>query len=190
MAILVAAGAAEAQVPAADSQPPKKKPGGLFGKMKSIAGNKTVQSVAKTAACTMVPGGQVIAGAIDAAGAAAGTSCMGGLGGSGLAGAAAQTGAAAAVSGGLPGVPGGAVALPTSAMGYSAGDPTDMPGLAQMAQCMGLTPDEYGELINPTGGEGRQPTNDEMKRQADLGRKVDVRKYQSCMMQAMPSPGR
>ena len=71
--------------------------GGLFGKVKGLAGNKVVQSVAKTAACTMVPGGQVIAGAIDAAsskdvgeaaagaaGAAAGQTCMpGGMGGVG-----------------------------------------------------------------------------------------------------------
>src|SRR3954452_21872050 len=36
----------------------KKKGGGLFGKMKGVAKNKVVQSVVKTAACTMVPGGQ------------------------------------------------------------------------------------------------------------------------------------
>jgi len=33
----------------------KKKGGGLFGKMKGVAKNKVVQSVVKTAACTMVP---------------------------------------------------------------------------------------------------------------------------------------
>ena len=79
----------------------KKKGGGLFGKVKGVANNKVVQSVVKTAACTMVPGGQYVAGAIDAAanksaatgaaGAATGSSCMGGLGGMGM----------------TPGVPGG-----------------------------------------------------------------------------------
>ena len=64
----------------------KKKGGGLFGKVKGVAKNKVVQSVVKTAACTMVPGGQYVAGAIDAAanknaatgaaGAATGSSCM------------------------------------------------------------------------------------------------------------------
>jgi hypothetical protein len=63
-----------------------------------------VQSVVKTAACTMVPGGQYVAGAIDAAAsknaatgasaAATGSSCMPGLGGMGM----------------TPGVPGGQAA--------------------------------------------------------------------------------
>src|SRR3954464_14873272 len=43
---------------------PKKK--GLFGKMKGLAKNKVVKTVAKVALCTAVPGGQVIAGAIEA----------------------------------------------------------------------------------------------------------------------------
>lgn len=72
----------------------KKKGGGLFGKVKGVAKNKVVQSVVKTAACTMVPGGQFVAGAIDAAanknavtgaaGAATGSSCAAGLGGMGM----------------------------------------------------------------------------------------------------------
>nr|MBA3316875.1 hypothetical protein [Gemmatimonadales bacterium] len=71
----------------------KKKGGGLFGKVKSVAKNKVVQQVAKVAACTMLPGGQVVAGAIDAAankdavgaaaGAATGSTCMPGIGGAG-----------------------------------------------------------------------------------------------------------
>lgn len=73
----------------ADSVPKKKK--GLFGKLKEVAADKTVQSVAKVAACTMVPGGQYVAGAIDAASsksagqatstaasAASGSNCYGG----------------------------------------------------------------------------------------------------------------
>ena len=74
-----------------DSLPKKK--GGLFGKAKGVMKNKVVQQVAKAAACTMVPGGQAIAGAIDAAssksageaatgaaGVATGSSCMPGMG--------------------------------------------------------------------------------------------------------------
>ena len=88
--------------PVVDSTTPdtahhKKK--GLFGKAKSVMSNKIVKAVVKTAACTMVPGGQAIAGAIDAAssksageaaqgaaGAATGSSCMPGMGGMGGAG--------------------------------------------------------------------------------------------------------
>ena len=99
--------------PAADSAAPApKKKKGMFGKLKSIAGNKTVQSVAKVAACTMVPGGQFVAGAIDAAadpdvggvaagvaGGATGAACgMGGIG--------TGVGGAAAAGAGMTGVPG------------------------------------------------------------------------------------
>jgi hypothetical protein len=47
------------------TQPAPKKHGGLFGKVKGLAKNKVIQQVAKTAACNMVPGGQLVAGAID-----------------------------------------------------------------------------------------------------------------------------
>ncbi len=47
--------------------PAKKKGGGMFGKVKGLAKNKIVKTVAKTALCTAVPGGQVIASALDAA---------------------------------------------------------------------------------------------------------------------------
>jgi hypothetical protein len=47
------------------TQPAPKKKGGLFGKLKSVAKNKVVQQVAKTAACNMVPGGQLLVGAVD-----------------------------------------------------------------------------------------------------------------------------
>lgn len=49
---------------------PKKKKG-FLGKLKGIVQDKTVQQVAKVAACTMVPGGQYVAGAIDAGASAA-----------------------------------------------------------------------------------------------------------------------
>lgn len=41
------------------------KKGGLFGKAKALTQNKLVQTVAKTAVCNMVPGGQLVAGALD-----------------------------------------------------------------------------------------------------------------------------
>jgi hypothetical protein len=212
VALAIAVGVADAQVAASDpapdsatvAQPPKKK-GGLFGKMKSVAGNKAVQSVAKTAACTMVPGGQVLAGAIDAAGsngadgaaagaagAATGTSCMGGF--------APGMGAAGVPGGGLPGGVGASAAvdaamssmgpgttMPAGAMGYSPAAPGAAPGMDRIAQCMGVTPEEFTALTDPTAGQARSPTKEEMKRQAKLGKKVDMRKYQACLMQGMPS---
>ncbi len=165
--------------PTADSAPaPKKK--GLFGKVKGVAENKVVQSVAKTAACTMVPGGQVIAGAIDAAssksageavsgaaGAAAGTSCMpGGLGAGGVAGGMAEQ------------VPAGAM----PGMGYA--PMARYPDEDRIAECLGLTAEELAALTDPTGGEPREPTRDELKRQQQLTRKIDMARYQGCMMAA------
>ena len=84
----------------------KKKKGGMFGKFKGLAKNKVVKTVAKTALCTVVPGGQVVAGALDAAetknvagaAGAAGSALSGGGGGGcmpGMAGMAAPAGAAA-----------------------------------------------------------------------------------------------
>jgi hypothetical protein len=97
-----------------ETQDTTPKKGGLWGKAKKVAGNKVVKAVVKTAACTMVPGGQVIAGAIDAAsanstaeaaqgaaGAAAGTTCMPGM--AGAAGAAGAAGPAAAAGLGASG---------------------------------------------------------------------------------------
>jgi hypothetical protein len=159
-----------------------------------------VQSVAKTAACTMVPGGQVIAGAIDAAGsntangaaagaagAAAGTSCMtgfapgmgaGGVPGGGLpggkpTGAVVGVGSAAAVDAAMSSM-GPGITMPAGAMGYSPAGTGAAPGLDRIAECLGITPEEFSA---------------EMKRQAKLSSKVDMRKYQACMMQGMPAAG-
>jgi len=93
---------------------------GMFGKLKGVAQNKTVQNITKAAVCTAVPGGQYMIGAAEAAksktsvasgvanaqscipgmpGAAAGMGGVGGLGGkSALAGAA--MGAAGSLGGG------------------------------------------------------------------------------------------
>ncbi|HWB41917.1 MAG TPA: hypothetical protein VG500_11695 [Gemmatimonadales bacterium] len=203
--------------PSPDSGPAEgKKKGGLFGKVKGLAGNKVVQSVAKTAACTMVPGGQVIVGAIDAAsskdvgegaadaaataagvaGAGGSQACMpGGMGGMGM-----DPGAAAA--GAMPGMPGvgaaGAAGLagslvgglgggepgegmPAGAMGYGA-----MPGMPNpeaTATCLGISTEEYLDFSDPTRGQARQPTKDELKRQSKMAGKIDMRRYQACMMQ-------
>src|SRR3954471_12715967 len=69
-----AGSAATAGVAAQDTaQPAPKKPGGLFhkksglfGKMKGLAESKVVNSVAKAALCTAVPGGSLVASALDA----------------------------------------------------------------------------------------------------------------------------
>jgi hypothetical protein len=190
--------------PAPDSSPeakPAKKKGGLFGKVKGLAGNKTVQQVAKTAACTMVPGGQAIAGAIDAAsskdvgkavegaaGVASGGTCMPAgfgdppTGGSGVVGAVTQAAAAKAAVGrggvvgygAMPGMPDGAMGL---------GSMEGMPGQEAIAECLGMSAEEYLDFVDPTRGEPRQMTKAEMKRQATLAKKVDMRRYQACMMQ-------
>ena len=141
---------------AVDTTPVKKKSGGLFGKVKSVAKNKVVQQVAKTAACTMLPGGQFVASAIDAAGdkgavgaaagAATGTSCMPGMGGAaGVAGAAATAGA---LGGGAPGaiVPGAAFA---GAGMLGAGQPGGMDAAAlaaYQAQVMAMMQGPQGRM--------------------------------------------
>jgi hypothetical protein len=77
---------------AADTSPHKK--GGMFGKLKSVAHNKTVQNVTKAALCTAVPGGQYMVAAADAkktgksvaSGMANSQSCIPGMPGAGVAG--------------------------------------------------------------------------------------------------------
>lgn len=146
LAHLALAGALAAQdsVSAVAASPPDsvveapKKKKGFFGKMKDMANNKTVQSVAKIAACTVVPGGQVVAGAIDAAssagdgnavgaasgaaGAATGTSCFGGpaAGGAGAGGAASM-----AVMAGATAMDGGDARFGSAAPGAAPGPGTE-----------------------------------------------------------------
>jgi len=140
---------------------PKKK--GMFGKVKGLAKNKVVRQVAKTALCTAVPGGQVIAGAIDAAE----TKDVGG------AAATAATGGGANCMPGMPGMggqgmagegTGGATPIPGAAGLGMPGQPvTGMPGLAispeQMAQMqeqyksMGMDPAQVQAMMGgATGG--------------------------------------
>jgi hypothetical protein len=175
---------ASAGATAAAPQPaPKKK--GLFGKMKDAANSKMTKTVAKTVACTMVPGGQVIAGAIDAADVASGDPAAGA--------ASAATGSACVP--GAPGSAGGSVEAQSSDLGAAAGVlPMDMGALRAMtglegggetgmAECLGLSEKDYQAYIDPTGGEARAPTNKEMKRQAKIAKKVDVTRHQACAQQ-------
>ena len=199
------------------------KKGGLFGKAKKFVGNKTVQTVAKTVACNMVPGGQVVAGAIDAAssknvgeaaagaaGAASGQTCtppgMAGMGagsmGAGAVGAGMMPGVAGVAGvAGVPGVGGvagmppglGASGLAATMVGAGGLDGADMDAMSSpdvLAGCMGLTPEEYLAFTNPTGGQSRQPTKAEQKRQRELTKKIDMSRYQACMMarSSAPSP--
>lgn len=128
---------------------PKKK--GMFGKLKSIAGNKTVQSVAKVAACTMVPGGQFVAAGIDAAsnaaegdaagtavgaaGAATGSACAGALGGGavGAAGMAAPGMGAVGGVGSVAGMAGSAAAIAGAMTAGTGMSPDDDPAPAGLS---------------------------------------------------------
>lgn len=85
---------------AADTATHKK--GGMFGKLKSVAHNKTVQNVTKAALCTAVPGGQYMVAAADAkkagksvaSGVANAQSCIPGMSGAGMAGMGGKAGVA------------------------------------------------------------------------------------------------
>ena len=59
------------------------------------------------------------------------------------------------------------------------------PDESAVAGCMGLTLEEYREFTSPTHGENRPMTKPEMKRQQQLGKKIDQRRFQTCMMQQM-----
>lgn len=128
-----------------------KKNNGMFGKVKGLAKNKVVKQVAKVALCTAVPGGQVIAGAIDVAetkdiaGAAtmAATggsgSCMPGMTGQGLAGAAAGAGAGAPGAG-VPGQP--VTGTPEMMM-----SPEQMKQMQEQYQSMGMDPAQLQQMM-------------------------------------------
>ncbi len=106
----------EAATPA-DTTVPAPKKRGLFGKVKSLSKNKVVNQVAKAALCTAVPGGQIIAGALEAketknvAGGA--TTALAGGNGSCMPGMSGMAGAAGGA--GIPGVTGGVAGAGMSA---------------------------------------------------------------------------
>lgn len=142
---------------------PTKKPkrGGLFGKLKSAAKDKTVQAVAKAAACQVVPGGAVVVAAIDAAktkdplAATAGAQqCKGGLvpGIPGLANplnrAAAPSAAAGAVAEAQD--PMAALTKLSGKTGDQASKGTDPPAITSLTSLM--------SQVMSTAAPGRQPT--------------------------------
>jgi hypothetical protein len=124
-ALLKAAGTAPAVAATPDTT---KKKHGMFSKLKSVAQNKTVQSIAKTAVCTAVPGGGMMLSAVDAnkngtstatalKNAAVAPGCMPGMPGMGVPGVPGMAGVPGVAGMGLPGgMPKGA----SGAMGIAA----------------------------------------------------------------------
>jgi hypothetical protein len=132
---------------AAETPAPQKK--GLFGKIKGLAKNKVVKTVAKAALCTAVPGGQVIASALDAAdtknaagvaGAAAGVAggggnCMPGMPGMAGNGMPPTASGVAAVAGvAAPGIP----SMPTTGIGGAGMSVEQMQAMQKQYQQMGM----------------------------------------------------
>ena len=154
------ANVAAAPAPPVDSAPPPKKSGGMFGKLKSVAQNKKVQSITKAAVCTALPGGQYVMAAAEAAknkqsvasGVANAQSCipgmpggMGGMGGlPGMGGKGVLASAAANAAGmGSPGAGGIAAAAMGGGKGSTAAQMAvlaggkGMPNAAQIAAMSG-----------------------------------------------------
>ncbi|MBA3497041.1 MAG: hypothetical protein H0T86_08050, partial [Gemmatimonadales bacterium] len=100
---------------------------------KSVAKNKVVRTVVKVAACTVVPGGQLIAGAMDA------------TSGEGVAGAAQGVAGAATGSACMPG--GGPAVMPGAMPGGMAAT-----GMPAGAMPMGLTPEQLAAMQASMGG--------------------------------------
>jgi OmpA family len=157
-----AAGPATAVAAQDTVQPAPKKKGGLFGKMKGLAKSKVVNTVAKVALCTAVPGGSMIASAVEAkkakgvkeaAGAAANLaggasgSCMPGMGLAGKAGAAAN-------AAGVPGV--GVPGLPTTGLSSAALSAGPMNGMQGMTAAS-LTPGQLKQMEEQYRKMGMKP---------------------------------
>ena len=140
----------------ADSAPvaaTAKKKKGLFGKVKGLANNKIVRTVAKTALCTVVPGGQVIAGALDAVekksvtGAASVATGGGGGCTPGTGGMAALGGRGA---GGLGAAAAGALGAPVPGAGLPGQPFTGMPGMAMSPEQLKQIQEQYAKMaMNP-----------------------------------------
>jgi hypothetical protein len=109
------------------------KKGGMFGKLKGVAHNKTVQSITKAAVCQALPGGQYMMGAAEAAknktsvasGVANAQSCIPGMGGAGVGGLGAKGALAGAAMGAAGSIGGGTT-------GKAAGATKGMPGMPGM----------------------------------------------------------
>jgi hypothetical protein len=123
-----------AAAPAAADTAPKKK--GMFGKLKSVAHNKTVQNVTKAALCTAVPGGQYMVAAAEAkkagqsvaSGVANSQSCIPGMPGAGMGG-----------MGGMGGKAGLAGAAMNAASMGGAGGKAGAAGAPNLAQIAAMT---------------------------------------------------
>jgi len=160
------------------------KKGGMFGKLKNVAHNKTVQNVTKAALCTAVPGGQYMVAAADAKKAgksvasgmanaqscipgmpAAGMAGMGGMGGmggkAGLAGAAVN----AASMGGAGGNAGGAgtmtlaqIAAMNGGKGAPAGRGAAVTAVSIATLTSAMQQSNAGSVANGSGGGGEMTT--------------------------------
>jgi len=145
--------------------PTAQKKKGLFGKVKGLAKNKVVKTVAKTALCTAVPGGQVIAGALDAAetknvvGAAAGaatggSSCMPGMAG--------MAGAPSPGAAGIGAAGAGALGAAVTGAGIPGQPSTGMPGMA-------MSPEQMKQLMEQYRKAGMDPAQIQMMQQMMAG---------------------
>ncbi|MEP7086832.1 MAG: hypothetical protein ABI884_05815, partial [Gemmatimonadota bacterium] len=174
------------------------KKGGMFGKLKSVAHNKTVQSITKAAVCQALPGGQYMMGAAEAAknktsiasGVAGAQSCIPGMGGAGGLGggkgalAAAAMGAAGSIGtggtlapgstkgvAGMPGMPGMPGAMTATAQGIAG----MQSAMAQMQAASiatggngGMTTEAAGEQMKLSGA-----VADEIKKGKLTIKKID-----------------
>jgi hypothetical protein len=157
--------------------PAPKKKGGMFGKVKNLAKNKVVKQVAKAALCTAVPGGQVIAAALEAkenknvAGAATtalsggSASCMPGMAGGGGA-----AGVAAGVAG--AGIP----AMPTTGMPGVGMSTAQLKQMQEQYAKMGLNP-----ATQPMPGAGISP--EQITQMEEQYRKMGMKPAQIQAMQ-------
>ena len=159
--------------------PVPKKKGGLFGKMKGLAKNNVVKAVAKTAACTMIPGGQLVAGAIDGASAKD---------------AAKDAAANAATNAVANAAKGAAAGTAVGALAGKGGNPC-MPGMGMMgnpgaaAMASGVPGAGLPGMPNTTmPGVGLSPT--QLKQMQEQYRKMGICPAQiQAMQQMMVSPG-
>jgi hypothetical protein len=149
----------------------RKKHHGLFGKVKDAASNKVVQSVAKTAACTMVPGGA------GAAGAAAGAGCYSGMGMGNAAAQAAQQQAMAQQQQAMMAQQQQMKMMQQQAA--LAGVP--VMDDQQSAACLGVSVEEYHLIVDPPP---YPESKAHMKARANAGKKLDQSKQAACGMQA------
>ena len=147
---------------------PARKGGGLFGKIKKAASNKTVQGIAKGVACTAVPGAAAVSAATGSgtcpAGLAGGMPGSGGVAGAAAGAAVGAMGGMEAPAAGVGGmIPNGGALPVMSGMAATAGTAGMTAAMARAsamppgmkinedaaAKCMGLTLQEYRDVSSP-----------------------------------------